>query len=185
MLFSLLQEYIQESTYNNNNNLTVNLDDGQGPHEGMDTDVAELRRALVNQQTTTTSGSNYIILHGNSGSEGTTQMPPFTRGGQMAIANSASPCSASPPNGLVNSSSNYLEPVFVTPTNSGTPTATASSNNNIYTNVAAGSAGHATMTSSNTTTTGNVYQQLALAQSSPAAKSQTGKCQINSMVTMI
>lgn len=179
VLFNLLQDYIQESTYNNNNNnnMTVNsLDEVQQSQERMDADVAELRRALVSQQTT--NGSNYIILHGNNstaqdsgGSGGPTQIPcisstsPGRGGGRMAMGNSTSPCN-SPQNVLSGgNNNNYLEPVDGTsPTPLGLTNPSSSNNSNIYTNSmmipqqAAGA-------------NGNVYQQLALAQSSPASGS--------------
>lgn len=152
VLFHLLQDFIQESTYNNNNNnnsLTVSSMDEvvQQTQERMDADVAELRRAMGagtttttnNAQQTTTGGSNYIILHGNNAA--------------MAHGNSRSPChspaSASNThnnNNNISSSSNnnYLEPLengtnatatpTVTMTSETTTTTTTNPNSNIYTN---------------------------------------------------
>lgn len=150
VLFHLLQDFIQESTYNNNNNnnsLTVSSMDEvvQQTQERMDADVAELRRAMGagtttttnNAQQTTTGGSNYIILHGNNAA--------------MAHGNSRSPChspaSASNThnnNNNISSSSNnnYLEPLENGTNATATPTVTMTSetttttnpNSNIYTN---------------------------------------------------
>lgn len=161
VLFNLLQDYIQESTYNNNNNLTVNsFDEVQQNQQRMDADVAELRRALISQQQTTTSGSNYIILHGNgnTGSGGPTQIPCTQSPGRTTNSNNnANPTNPlnSPQNaGIVAAggggaaASNYLEPIEMT--------TTLNPSSNIYTNIPPPNS------------PGNVYQQLALAQSSPA-----------------
>lgn len=194
VLFNLLQDYIQESTYNNNNNnMTVNsLDEVQQSQERMDQDVAELRRALVQQQAQQqTSGSNYIILHGNSnntaansGSGGPTQIPcaaaatsPGRGAGgglRMAVGASTSPCNS--PQNVASSANNnnYLEPLDGTST-SPTPTAIHNNSNNIYTNsIMIPSAASASLAS------GNVYHQLALAQSSPAAGSLKQQQQLQS-----
>lgn len=178
VLFNLLQDYIQESTYNNNNNMTVNsLDEVQQSQERMDQDVAELRRALINQQQQqqTTSGSNYIILHGNSnatatnsGSGGPTQIPCSTTSpGRPATMNTQ--CHSSPQNAAA-ANNNYLDPLEATSTSAATPATIvanhSSNNNNIYTN------------SMMIPGAGNVYQQLALAQSSPLAGAalKPGEC---------
>lgn len=167
VLFQLLQDYIQESTYNNNNNnnnMPVgSLDDVQQTQERMDADVAELRRAMGSTTTTnnnnnnpqTTTGSNYIILHGNNGA--------------MAHGTNRSPCT-SPANSANN---NYLEPLdtSTTTTNVNAPPTALQSNpsSNIYTNSMM--IPHAQPPTTPGAPGGNVYQQLALAQSSPAGGS--------------
>lgn len=133
-LFHVLQEYIQESTYNNNNNMTVNsLDDMQMAQERMEADVAELRRGLSHQA---------------SGSGGTTHLP------NQSPSPTRNTCS-SPQEAAGN---NYLEPLPGTGASSHSPSTAAGSN--IYTN---------------SMMAGNVYQQLALTQSSPGPVANSGE----------
>lgn len=159
VLFQLLQDYIQESTYNNNNNnMTVgSLDDVQQTQERMDADVAELRRAMgsatiTNNNNSNPQTSNYIILHGTNGA--------------MAQGTNRSPCNSPSAN------NNYLEPLdTTTTTNVNAPPIALQSNpsSNIYTNSMM--MPHAQPPTTPGVPGGNVYQQLALAQSSPAGGS--------------
>lgn len=180
-LFNLLQKYILESTQHNNNNNTMtvtSLDDvqgQQGPPQRMDTDVAELRRALMAQQQLQhqmTTGSNYIILHGTNGPGGASGGA--TSPVRVATVNS---CGGSPRNtSAVNSNANnnnYLEPL-----DGGTISPTAATNplsNNIYTNVPPPPPGGG---GASDAVDGAVGANVPLSQSSPAqgsSKVQSGE----------